>query len=40
MPPFAAAMNDTDLADTLTFVRKAFGKGATAISASAVKALR
>jgi glucose/arabinose dehydrogenase/cytochrome c5 len=33
MPPFAAAMNDADLADTLTFVRKAFGKGASAIAA-------
>src|SRR5205085_7790039 len=36
MPPFAAAMNDADLADTLTFVRKAFGKGAPAIVASDV----
>ena len=36
MPPFAAAMNDADLADTLTFVRKVFGKGAPAVAASAV----
>ena len=34
MPPFAAAMNDADLADTLTFVRKVFGKGASAVTAS------
>jgi glucose/arabinose dehydrogenase/mono/diheme cytochrome c family protein len=40
MPPFAAAMNDTDLADTLTFVRKAFGKGASPIAASDVARLR
>jgi len=33
-PPFAAARNDADLADTLTFVRKAFGKGASAVTAS------
>jgi mono/diheme cytochrome c family protein len=33
MPPFAAAMNDADLADALTFVRKAFGKGAPPVTA-------
>jgi mono/diheme cytochrome c family protein len=36
MPPFAAAMNDADLADTLTFVRKAFGRGASAVAAADV----
>jgi mono/diheme cytochrome c family protein len=40
MPPFAAAMNDADLADTLTFVRKAFGKGAPAVSAADVASRR
>jgi nitrite reductase (NO-forming) len=40
MPPFAAAMNDADVADTLTFVRKAFGKGASPITAPQVKAER
>jgi glucose/arabinose dehydrogenase/mono/diheme cytochrome c family protein len=40
MPPFAAAMNDADVADTLTFVRKAFGKGAAPISAAQVAAQR
>jgi len=40
MPPFAAAMSDADLADTLTFVRKAFGRGAPPIVASQVKSQR
>ena len=40
MPPFAAAMNDADLAETLTFVRRAFGKGATAITPAQVAAQR
>jgi glucose/arabinose dehydrogenase len=40
MPPFAAAMNDADVADTLTFVRKAFGKGAAPIGAAQVAAQR
>jgi hypothetical protein len=40
MPPFAAAMNDADLAETLTFVRKAFGKGAGAVSARDVSSQR
>jgi mono/diheme cytochrome c family protein len=40
MPPFAAAMNDADLADTLTFVRKTFGKGASPIAAGDVARLR
>jgi len=40
MPPFAAAMNDADMADTLTFVRKAFGKGAPAVTARDVARLR
>jgi glucose/arabinose dehydrogenase len=40
MPPFAAAFTDADLADTLTFVRRAFGKGASPITAEQVKAQR
>ena len=36
MPPFAAAMNDADTADVLTFVRKAFGKGASPVTAREV----
>jgi hypothetical protein len=40
MPPFGAAMNDADLAETLTFVRKAFGKGASPIATSDVARLR
>jgi glucose/arabinose dehydrogenase/mono/diheme cytochrome c family protein len=40
MPPFAAAMNDADIAETLTFVRKAFGKGAPPIVASQVTSER
>lgn len=40
MPPFASAFSDIDVADTLTFVRKAFGNGASAITAAQVKAQR
>jgi glucose/arabinose dehydrogenase len=40
MPPFASAFSDVDLADTLTFVRKAFGNGATPITPAQVKAQR
>jgi glucose/arabinose dehydrogenase len=40
MPPFAAAMNDADVADTLTFIRRAFGKGAGPIRAAEVAAQR
>jgi glucose/arabinose dehydrogenase len=40
MPPFAAAYNDADLAETLTFVRKVFGKGAAPVTAEQVKKLR
>jgi glucose/arabinose dehydrogenase/mono/diheme cytochrome c family protein len=40
MPPFAAAMNDADLAETLTFVRRAFGRNASPIAAAAVAAQR
>ena len=36
MPPFAAAMNDADLAETLTFVRRTFGQNAGAITAADV----
>jgi glucose/arabinose dehydrogenase len=36
MPPFAAALNDADLAETLTFVRRVFGKGASAIASAQV----
>ena len=40
MPPFASALNDADLADILTFSRRVFGKGASAITADQVKAQR
>ncbi len=40
MPPFAAAFSDIDIADTLTFVRKAFGKGASPVTVAQVKAAR
>jgi mono/diheme cytochrome c family protein len=40
MPPFAAAMKDADLAETLTFVRHAFGCSASAITAAEVAARR
>jgi hypothetical protein len=40
MPPFAAAMNDDDIAETLTFVRKMFAKGASPVSAADVRRLR
>jgi nitrite reductase (NO-forming) len=40
MPPFAAAMNDADLAETLTFVRRAFAKGASAVTPAQVASLR
>jgi glucose/arabinose dehydrogenase len=36
MPPFDASINDADLADTLSFVRRVFGKGASAITAADV----
>jgi mono/diheme cytochrome c family protein len=40
MPPFAAAFSDVDIAETLTFVRRSFGKGAPAVTAAEVKAQR
>ena len=40
MPPFAAAMNDADLAETLNLVRRAFGRSASAITAAEVAARR
>jgi len=40
MPPFAAAFNDADIAETLTFIRRVFGKGASPITAEQVKAQR
>ena len=40
MPPFAAAFSDADIAETLTFVRRAFGKGASAVTPAQVKAQR
>jgi mono/diheme cytochrome c family protein len=40
MPPFAAAFSDVDIAETLTFVRRAFGKGAAVVTAAEVKAQR
>jgi glucose/arabinose dehydrogenase len=40
MPPFAGAFSDADIAETLTFVRRAFGKGASAVTPAQVKAQR
>jgi mono/diheme cytochrome c family protein len=40
MPPFAGVINDADLAETLTFVRKAFGKGASPVTPAEVSRLR
>ncbi|HTM23562.1 MAG TPA: PQQ-dependent sugar dehydrogenase [Vicinamibacterales bacterium] len=40
MPPMSAVMNDADIADTLTFIRRAFGKGAPPITAAQVAAER
>jgi glucose/arabinose dehydrogenase/mono/diheme cytochrome c family protein len=40
MPPFASVMSDTDLAEVLSFTRRTFGKGASAITAAQVKAQR
>ncbi len=40
MPPFAAAFTDADIAETLTFVRKYFGKGASPVTPQQVAALR
>jgi glucose/arabinose dehydrogenase/cytochrome c553 len=40
MPPFAAAFSDADIAETLTFVRRAFGNGAPAITVDQVRAQR
>jgi hypothetical protein len=40
MPPFAAAFSDADIAETLTFIRRAFGKGAPAITVDQVRAQR
>jgi glucose/arabinose dehydrogenase/cytochrome c553 len=40
MPPFAAAMNDADTADVLTFSRRVFGKGASPVTAAQVAAER
>jgi nitrite reductase (NO-forming) len=40
MPPFAAALNDADIAETLTFVRRVFGKGASQVTPAQVAAER
>jgi mono/diheme cytochrome c family protein len=40
MPPFATAFSDADIAETLTFIRRTFGKGASAVTAAQVKAQR
>jgi glucose/arabinose dehydrogenase/mono/diheme cytochrome c family protein len=40
MPPFAAASNDADLAEALTFVRRAFGNNASPVTPAQVAALR
>jgi mono/diheme cytochrome c family protein len=40
MPPFAAAFKDADIAEALTFVRRQFGNGASAVTAAQVAAQR
>jgi glucose/arabinose dehydrogenase len=40
MPPFALALTDADVAETLTFLRRVFGKGASPITAAHVAAVR
>jgi len=40
MPPFAAAFSDANIAETLTFIRRTFGKGASAITVDQVRAQR
>jgi mono/diheme cytochrome c family protein len=40
MPPFAAALTDDDIAEILTFTRRTFGKGASAITTAQVVAER
>jgi mono/diheme cytochrome c family protein len=40
MPPFAAALNDADTADILTFARRVFGKGASPVTPAQVAAER
>jgi glucose/arabinose dehydrogenase/mono/diheme cytochrome c family protein len=40
MPPFAAALNDLDTAEILTFARRVFGKGASPVTAAQVAAER
>jgi len=40
MPPFAGALTDDDLAQVLTFARRTFGKGASAITPAQVHAER
>jgi nitrite reductase (NO-forming) len=40
MPPFAAALNDADIAEILTFSRRVFGKGASSVTAAQVASER
>jgi mono/diheme cytochrome c family protein len=40
MPPFAAVLNDADIAEVLTFARRSFGMGAAPITAAQVAAQR
>lgn len=40
MPPFAAAISDADLAETLTFIRRAFAQSASPVTPAQVKAQR
>jgi len=40
MLPFAAAFSDADIAEALTFVRRQFGNGASAVTAEQVVAQR
>lgn len=40
MPPFAAALNDADIAEVLSFARRAFGKGASPVTPTQVAAER
>jgi glucose/arabinose dehydrogenase/mono/diheme cytochrome c family protein len=40
MPPFASALNDADIAEVLTFVRRHFGNGASGVTTAQVAAAR
>ncbi len=40
MPPFAGTLSDDDIAEILTFTRRTFGKGASAVTAAQVRTER